>query len=160
MTATGFLAIAAPPFTAEINIDDNRWEAVPELENILSRCLSRLPKPAANAVSLSILLTDDADIRQLNHRFRNRDGATNVLSFPDGENDCLGDIAVSYDRVDAECHNENKTFADHFAHLVVHGCLHLMGYDHETDEDAQEMELLEIKILRDMNIENPYSDCE
>lgn len=123
----------------------------------------------SKAWSLSVLLTDDARMRSLNHAFRGKDKPTNVLSFPSGDDDVcdegalehyLGDLAFSYDRVRDESEKEHKTFLNHMTHLTIHGILHLLGYDHETDHDAQIMESLEIALLHHMNIPNPYAPDE
>lgn len=104
----------------------------------------------------SILLTNNAHIQTLNRDFRNKDKPTNVLSFPDGTDGYLGDIAIALETIEAESAEQDKDFYHHLTHMVVHGLLHLKGYDHETEKDATQMETLEIKILADINIENPY----
>lgn len=153
-----FYSISAPFYNIDVNCNDVRWNDIAALKKIILTALTKIPHPkTADAMELSLLLTDDVEIQQLNKDFRQKDYATNVLSFPDGENNYLGDIAISYDRVAEESHNDDKSFDDHFSHLFVHGCLHLMGYDHENEEDALQMESLEIKILQDMGVENPYS---
>jgi len=104
----------------------------------------------------SLLLTDNAHIQQLNRDFRDQDKPTNVLSFPDGEAGYLGDIAIALQTIEAEAKDQDKDFYHHFIHMVIHGLLHLKGYDHDTDAQAEEMEALEIKILADIGIKNPY----
>lgn len=153
-----FFTVSAPPYTIDINCNDQRWLSLETLKDMLYQAGLKLPKSLSDDdLSLSLLLTDDDEIRQLNNDFRQKDKATNVLSFPDGDNGYLGDIAISYDRVAEESQKENKPLNDHFVHLFVHGCLHLMGYDHENEDDAIAMELLEIKILHDIGIKNPYT---
>ena len=105
---------------------------------------------------ISILLTNNAHIQHLNKEFRGKDKPTNVLSFPADEDDYLGDIAIAYETICAEAIEQDKKFDHHLIHMVIHGLLHLKGYDHEDDLEAEEMEALEIKILADMGIENPY----
>ena len=113
-------------------------------------------EPDGKAVAL--VLSDDAHIQQLNRDFRGKDKPTNVLSFPSDEPDEWGDIIVSVDTLRVEAMQQHKTFADHVCHMLVHGMLHLLGYDHEIEEEAQEMEALEITILREVGVENPYEN--
>ncbi len=119
---------------------------------------------------LSILLTDNEQMLKLNKRFRGKEKATNVLSFPDTELDFrhllefvpdihymyLGDIAFGYETMHDEAISQNKTLEDHFIHLLVHSILHLLGFDHQNDEEAEVMEKLEIEILNDFAIASPY----
>lgn len=106
---------------------------------------------------VSIILTDDKEIQQINRKYRNINKPTNVLSFELGDDVLLGDIYISFDTVKKEAILENISFEDHCAHMVVHGVLHLMGYDHIKDKDAIIMENKETKILAKMGIKNPYS---
>ena len=112
--------------------------------------------------TLALLLTDDAAIRRLNAQWRGLDKPTNVLSFPaaaritpDGTRS-LGDIAIAYETTAREARAEGKAFAEHLAHLCVHGFLHLMDYDHDTDAQAEIMENLERVILRRLGVADPY----
>jgi probable rRNA maturation factor len=110
---------------------------------------------------LTLRIVDEIEGRELNHQWRNRDYATNVLSFPF---DCppevplnlLGDIVICAPVVAREAQEQHKLLQAHWAHLVIHGVLHLLGYDHLTDDEAQEMEALEIAILQQLNYSNPY----
>ena len=114
----------------------------------------------------SIKCVSDDEIKALNNTYRSKDKPTNVLSFPnnpdedeplgDGELRYIGDIAISLDTIEREAAEQNKAITDHFAHMTLHGYLHLLGYDHETDVEAAEMEALEIAILAKFNIKNPY----
>lgn len=108
---------------------------------------------------VTILLTDNDELTELNFRFRNLDKPTNVLAFPAGENpeNHLGDIAVAYGVCAAEAELEGKSLNHHLQHLVTHGVLHLLGYDHETDAQAAEMEGLERQILAGLGIADPYA---
>ena len=113
--------------------------------------------------SISILFTGDTKINQLNKKFRKINSPTNVLSFPSipttiNTNNFLGDIVISSDTLIKEANNEKKIEEDHLIHLFIHGVLHLLGYDHETSYDARIMETLEIKILKTLNINNPYKE--
>jgi probable rRNA maturation factor len=118
-------------------------------------------------VELSVTFTDDVDIQYINKNFRNQDVATNVLSFPIYEKEflsalekerylLLGDIILSIDTIEKESLEQNKTFMEHLSHLMVHSILHLFGFDHTNDENAEEMERIEVIILGNMGIKNPY----
>ena len=102
------------------------------------------------------MFTDDAKLRELNSRFRRKDKPTNVLSFPDGETPPGGGIALSLETISAEARDQGKPFVHHSKHMILHGFLHLLGFDHETIRAARLMEGLEIAILSDMGIPNPY----
>ena len=120
---------------------------------------NRAAGPAQGAVT--VVVDDDARIRTLNKLWRGLDKPTNVLSFPSpdtqpGPERTLGDIAISYETAAREAVAEDKSFADHMAHLSVHGFLHLLGYDHESDDDAEEMEGLERDILARIGVADPY----
>jgi probable rRNA maturation factor len=111
--------------------------------------------------AVALLLTDDAAVRRLNAQWRGIDKPTNVLSFPPapgaaGEVKSLGDIAIAYQTTAREAQAERKPFADHLAHLCVHGFLHLMGYDHEQEAQAAAMESLERVILARLGVPDPY----
>ncbi len=113
--------------------------------------------------TLSILLTENEQSQQLNRDFRNKDKPTNVLSFPSGVHlplpdgtQFLGDLAFSFEVIDSEATENEKTFLNHMTHLAIHGILHLLGYDHETTKEAEEMETLEINILEHFEIRDPY----
>ncbi len=125
--------------------------------------IERLVRRAARAAlgrrkaSLTVALAGDAAVRKLNARDRRKDKPTNVLSYPSGEKAFLGDIVLARQTVWREARQQNKTPAAHVSHLVVHGTLHLLGYDHETSEaDAERMEALERRILARMGIADPY----
>ena len=130
--------------------------------------------PIADSVELGVRLTDDAEIRTLNRDWRDRDAATNVLSFALGEPPVdsnvengpadaavmLGDIVVAYETCAGEAQEQGKSLADHLSHLVVHGTLHLLGFDHEADDEAEIMEALERAILAGIGVPDPYLDSE
>jgi probable rRNA maturation factor len=107
--------------------------------------------------SLNVALADDERVRALNARDRKKDKPTNVLSYPSGEKGFLGDIVLARQTVWREAQEQKKVTADHLSHLVVHGTLHLLGYDHETSEaDALRMEALERRVLAKLGIADPY----
>ena len=122
-----------------------------------------------NSIELSITLTDDEHIQSLNKEYRHRDKPTNVLTFSLYENKksiindlktlpcmALGDIIFSYDTIKKEAKEQNKTFLNHFIHMLVHSYLHLFGYDHIKYYERKKMENMEIEILKSINIDNPY----
>jgi probable rRNA maturation factor len=106
------------------------------------------------------LLTDNSEIARLNRDWRGIDKPTNVLSFPAsrvGQGDkLLGDIVIAYETLERESTDESRDFLHHLAHLAVHGFLHLIGFDHETDAQAEEMEGLESRIMMRLNMPDPY----
>jgi probable rRNA maturation factor len=115
------------------------------------------------AAELSILLTNDAEQHQLNQQWRGKDSSTNVLSFPQIEPfgpvvGILGDITLARETLEREAADQGVTFHDHFTHLVVHGFLHILGYDHLTDTQALQMESLETQILASLGVADPYAD--
>jgi probable rRNA maturation factor len=125
--------------------------------------VERLVRKAARAAlgartrSLTVALSDDRRVRVLNKRDRQQDKPTNVLSYPSGEKTYLGDIVLARQTVWREAREQKKRPADHLAHLVVHGTLHLLGYDHETgDAAAERMEALERRVLKRLGIADPY----
>lgn len=132
----------------------------------LERAIDHVGSGTTREVEISVKIVDEAEGRALNRRYRNRHSATNVLSFPAGEaglNDpppglplALGDIVLCGPVVEREAREQGKRSPDHWAQLLVHGALHLLGYDHETDREAQEMETLEAAILALGGVENPY----
>ncbi|KPH60194.1 endoribonuclease YbeY [Pseudoalteromonas porphyrae] len=112
---------------------------------------------------LSIVIADEAQSQQLNNDYRGKDKPTNVLSFefeapPGIDIPLVGDLIICPAIVLAEAIEQEKTFHDHFAHMVIHGCLHLLGFDHIKDEDANEMESIEKQLLADLGIADPYRD--
>jgi len=110
----------------------------------------------------TICVVDEAQSRELNNRFRGKDSATNVLAFPGDNNlldyDCLGDLVICAPLVTTEALQQGKSVDAHWAHLVVHGMLHLQGFDHQTEQQANSMEALEIEILDTLGYSNPYND--
>lgn len=115
------------------------------------------------AAEISVLLTDDAEQRELNAQYRGKDASTNVLSFPQIEPfepvvGLLGDITLARETLEREAAEQGTSLQDHFTHLVVHGFLHILGYDHLDEEEAQTMEGLETQILAGLGIADPYAE--
>jgi probable rRNA maturation factor len=142
----------------EIVIEDARWrKGFPaKLKRAVAAALKRGSRKKKHP-PLTLLLTTDAKLRELNSLFRGKNKPTNVLSFPADDPAYLGDVAIAYGVAAAEARKEGRKLADHAVHLAVHGSLHLLGYDHEWDKDARIMEGLEIEILAGLGIANPYA---
>ena len=141
----------------EIEVEAEAWTgALPDAEAVVERAA----QAALGTVEgdIVVLLTDDAAVRELNGRFRDKDRPTNVLSFPAPENAFphLGDIVLAYGVCATEAETQGKTLANHLSHLVVHGVLHLLGRDHEDDAEAEEMEAEEREILAQIGVADPY----
>lgn len=132
------------------------WDDLPEIEPVLMASLREAGFVYDVGTEVSVVLTDDAHIQILNRDYRGKDKPTNVLSFPQEERSMLGDIILSIDTLKKESDEQGKPLLAHVSHMLVHGCLHLLGYDHESEDEAQEMEALEIRILDGLGIKNPY----
>lgn len=156
---------AQPEITVEIMVEAGDWPDVDSLLATAARTAWSAVGDGAPA-SVSVALTDDDGIRRLNRTFRDRDKATDVLSFPAGEpavaedEPLLGDIALALDFIRKEAALENKSFENHLTHLFVHGLLHLLGYDHVDAAEAVEMEQAETEILALLGIGAPYAGRE
>ena len=150
MTAKGILVV----------VDDPGWRRFRGLVPRLERAAAAAAKAAGfrGGYSLTVLLSNDRKLKSLNRDFRGKDKPTNVLSFPATPNKdkYQGDVALAFGVARKEAKAESKRVADHATHLVVHGVLHLAGYDHIRARDAKVMEALEIKILDRLGIANPY----
>lgn len=164
------MATHLPPAT-EVLVVADCWAAEADAEAVIHRAIdaaAALVEAETGDAELAVMLTDDAGIRTLNHNWRGIDAPTNVLSFPaiqppagrepDDVPRMLGDIAIAYETMRREADAEQKPFADHLSHLAVHGFLHLVGYDHDTDGEAETMEALEREILAQLGIADPYAD--
>lgn len=107
---------------------------------------------------LSVVLSDDEQVRQLNRDYRHKDSPTNVLSFPmPPVTGLMGDVIFARETIAREAADQSKRFEDHFVHLLIHGVLHLQGFDHQTDAEAEDMEAREVRALARLSIDNPYT---
>lgn len=159
----------------DVSVAEPQWsesfldvETIARLAMTITVHSAMMPKKIENRdLEASIVLANDDLAHVLNREYRGMDKPTNVLSFANLDSDDpmpeegpypLGDIILSYQTIDRESTEQGKFFKDHFTHMVVHGTLHLLGYDHQTEDEATIMETLEIRILEKMNIQNPYMD--
>ncbi len=166
------MAGKAKPLEIEIDLEDPcpQWrKALPGIDKLCQNAalaaLAVCGKAVAGAkAELSLVLADNAALRDLNREFRGQDKPTNVLSFPAAEKVkpgapmvLLGDVVLAYETVAREAQAQGKSLAEHTAHMVVHGVLHLLGFDHERGgSEAERMEALETQILAKLGIPNPY----
>jgi probable rRNA maturation factor len=140
------------------------WDAEPGADTLLQKAVETAAAAlSTSAAELAIVLSDDSQVRRLNSEWRGMDKPTNVLSFPSPEAGgpmdgvrLLGDIVIAYETTAREAKDEGKPFAHHLSHLAVHGFLHLLGYDHENDSDAEAMEACERTILAQLGVPDPY----
>lgn len=169
MTATDGAGASAPgrlsPLSVEISRNAEGWpdHLDARAEQALRAALQLSGAKITAAAEVSLVLTDDAEQQVLNRDWRQIDKPTNVLSFPQIEpfapvSGLLGDIILARETLEREAVEEGVSFDDHFTHLVVHGFLHLLGYDHIQDADALAMESLETKILASLGVADPYSE--
>ena len=144
----------------DVEIEDAAWTtALPEAEALVRAAAeATLASEGAVGEGVTLLLTDAATVRDLNARFRDQDKPTNVLSFPALPNPdrFLGDVALAYGVCAREAREQGKPLAHHLQHLVAHGVLHLLGYDHMSDAEASEMEGLERAVLAGLGVPDPY----
>jgi probable rRNA maturation factor len=150
---------ARPALTIDVIVSSELWKDAGKLEATVRRAATRAAATqSTRSAELAIVLTDDSAIRALNRDWRGVDKATNVLAFPtrNAAANHLGDIVLARETIAREARSERKPLAHHLAHLVVHGFLHLVGYDHARPKDALEMERIERKILRQLAIPDPY----
>ena len=142
----------------DLIVEEDAWSEIPGLESVCQTAFDAAAKVQPAKGNVALLLTDNEALRALNHQFRNKDKPTDVLSFPADPMDrpMLGDIAVALGVARDDAEAQNKMLSDHLTHLLIHGYLHLLGHDHETDHEAEMMEGLEIKALASLGIDNPY----
>ena len=150
----------------DVEIEAGGWAEITGVEWLATRAaeaaLAAAEREHDEDLEATILLTDDAAVRELNRTWRGKDNPTNVLSFPadmpapPGEPRHLGDIALAYETLSREAESSGKTVSNHMTHLVVHGVLHLLGYDHEDDAEAELMEAREVAALEALGVPSPY----
>ena len=149
----------------EAVVEDSRWNDIGFAEIANRACTEtvRHAAPERRVHEIAVLACDDARMERLNSTFRGVPSPTNVLAWPShvgissaAGQESLGNIAVSWETCRREADEARIGLADHVAHLIVHGCLHLLGYEHDCDQDASEMEDMEIRVLASLGIRNPY----
>jgi probable rRNA maturation factor len=159
---------APSPLEIDIAIEAEGWARVEGLDALVARAveagLAEAPLQPMTGAELSILMTNDARMREINRAWRGQDKPTNVLSFPAVPPDriaasaLLGDIALAWETVQAEAVAEKRTIDAHLSHLVIHGLLHLLGEDHETEAEAERMETREVAALARLGYASPYAE--
>jgi probable rRNA maturation factor len=152
----------------DVEIEAGAWSEITGVEWLATRAAQAAVEAARRGdeedLEATLLLTDDSSVRDLNRQWRGQDKPTNVLSFPadvpspPGEPRHLGDIALAYETVARESAAEGRSLPDHVAHLVIHGVLHLLGHDHQTDGEADAMERTEVLALGVLGIADPYRE--
>src|SRR5882724_2927496 len=170
---TSGLAVSSVLPLTEVLVVADCWQTEPDAEAVIQRAIgaaAEIVDADVGEAELAVMLTDDAGIRTLNSNWRGIDKPTNVLSFPALQPTApsrpgdaprmLGDIAIAYETMRQEADEEQKPFDHHLSHLAVHGFLHLIGYDHETEGEAEVMEALEQEILAQLGSPDPYADRE
>lgn len=165
-----------PQLDIQISREDEGWPDEPSLQDLSERALGAAAEFLATSLGqpfpkmapeLSLVFTDDASIREINAEWRSQDKPTNVLSFPafplqpgGMPGPMLGDIIIARETVSREAVDLEKSFDDHLTHLLVHGFLHLFGYDHMENDEAEKMEALETRILAQLGLSDPYEGQE
>ena len=151
------------PPTVEIVTSSPLWKERPSAAAVLRRAIAAAAEVSMTTGELAVVLTDDSAIRKLNRDWRHKNAATNVLAFPAarvramrGKPCLLGDIVIAFETAEREARAVHKPFTHHLAHLAVHGYLHLVGYDHEADGEAEEMEGLETATLARLAVPDPH----
>ncbi|MCH9765102.1 MAG: rRNA maturation RNase YbeY [Alphaproteobacteria bacterium] len=159
--------------SADVVLQSEVWQEIADVEalikqatHIVARANGEHYSGAKSTQTVSVVLADDAQVRELNFAHRKIDKATNVLSFPfvrlegaefdEDQGGYLGDVVLAFETIMTEARQADRAPKDHVQHLVIHGLLHLLGYDHGTDAEAERMEQLEIELLVRLNIQNPY----
>ena len=153
-------------FSADVSVLDERWLEGCDNAAVCVGDAARAAVAVADVhgpAIVGVILTDDVEQRRLNRDYRGKDAPTNVLAFPIGDAApggpvMLGDVVLAFETVTREADEQKKPLADHLQHLVVHGVLHLLGFDHETDAEAEVMEKRKREILAGLGVPDPYRD--
>ncbi len=138
-----------------------KWEnKIPNIkklsDKVIAKTFKKIKHPIKKGMEVNVMLTNDKEIQIFNKEYRGKNKPTNVLSFETGDEILLGDIVMSIDTLLKEAKEQKITVSDHYAHLLCHGMLHLLGFDHIEEDEANEMEFFEIEILKELKIANPY----
>jgi probable rRNA maturation factor len=167
---------SAEPISVDVSVPCDAWlAACPDAAVLVAAAaraaLDRTAEPAGVPLILGVILTDDAEQRELNRTYRGIDASTNVLAFalsdfaggpasaaPAGSPVLLGDVVLAFETVAREAAEQHKKVSDHLAHLTVHGVLHLLGCDHRNEAEAEAMEVLEVETLKILGVPDPYRD--
>ncbi|CEJ10358.1 Endoribonuclease YbeY [bacterium YEK0313] len=149
------------PVSTDIAILSDRWQDLPDAEDLVRRAVAAAThhpdvKVPADA-ELSVALADDGEVRRLNRDYRAKDKPTNVLSFPAPHGPILGDVIIAYETLVREAGEESIAPGEHLTHLTIHGLLHLLGFDHETEAEALTMERIETEVLAGLGIKDPHA---
>lgn len=153
--------------TIDLTVEAGDWDKLGDVEALARRAADAAISVAPDVggeLAVAVLLTDDAAMREINKDWRDQDKPTNVLSFPAAAHPGMpgprhiGDVVLAFETTQREAVDEGKTIEAHASHLIVHGVLHCLGYDHETDEQAEEMEALEVSALEGIGYDDPYSE--
>lgn len=153
----------------DILVEDSRWHEALDVERLVVRAIDAVieatKEPLSPETEISFLFADDARLRELNGEWRHKDAPTNVLSFPASAEarrfaPVLGDVALSFETIEREAQRDGTSFENHTLHMIVHGLLHLLRYDHEDEASAGKMEALESRVLVSLGAPDPWSDGE
>ena len=145
----------------QIACEETKYPSIEQFQRWVNTALDEVSSDTKQAFELTIRIVNREESQQLNNQYRGIDKPTNVLSFPfevpEGiELNLLGDLIICIEVMQKEAQDQNKALFDHWAHLVIHGCLHLVGFDHISDNEALEMESIEVLILKKLGINDPY----
>lgn len=153
--------------TIDLTVEAGEWDKLGDVETLAQRAAEAAISVASDVggeVAVALLLTDDAAMREINRDWRDQDKPTNVLSFPSAPHPGmpgprhLGDVVLAFETTQREAGDEGRSVEAHASHLIVHGILHCLGYDHETEDEAEEMEALEVSALKAIGYDDPYAE--